>query len=264
MLVALYSAQKDYAKTGDKDLQDLLVDILVERASHSNRDIRQITLDESLAVATKLTVEQMDALTLNFLLAETMNNSLGTLASLKNYLEKDFLPFLRTQVPGNSTYRHIEYSGCGTILQFGQRPKLEQIFKERYTGLFSKGFTEEDATTKLGEITPFRSVLIPCLRNASKLQILALNAEQITEHFKRLGVVDKHDEFKSLLESSTMETERIREAVVALCPEIEKLFSLWNDSGLSKLTLTTVGIAIAQANYRRRTGLTLDLSIWVK
>ena len=43
---------------------------------------------------------------------------------------------------------------------------------------------------------------------------------------------------------------------------MEKLFDMWE---LSKLmSLTSVGIAIAQANYRKKTGESIDLSKWIK
>jgi len=61
MQLALYSAQKSYAKTGDKDIADLLVDILVERAEQNERNLKQIVLDESLEVVPKLTNEQLEA-----------------------------------------------------------------------------------------------------------------------------------------------------------------------------------------------------------
>ena len=57
MQIALFDAQKAYAITGDEELESLLVDILVERATEDTRTIKQITLDESLKVAPKLTTE---------------------------------------------------------------------------------------------------------------------------------------------------------------------------------------------------------------
>ena len=42
---ALFTVQKDYARTGDKDLGDLLVDLLVDRSKQDQRDILQIVLN---------------------------------------------------------------------------------------------------------------------------------------------------------------------------------------------------------------------------
>jgi hypothetical protein len=46
----LFEAQKGYIKTGDKDIADILVDILTDRLSLPDRDLKQIVLDESVQV----------------------------------------------------------------------------------------------------------------------------------------------------------------------------------------------------------------------
>ena len=52
---ALFTVQREYARNGDKDLGDLLVDLLVDRSKQEQRDILQIVLNESLSTAPKLT-----------------------------------------------------------------------------------------------------------------------------------------------------------------------------------------------------------------
>ncbi|WP_262250451.1 LPO_1073/Vpar_1526 family protein [Parapedobacter soli] len=69
---SLFTAQKEYAKSGDKELGDLLVDILVDRANSPERNMMQIILDEALKIAPKLTIEQLDTLTLSFILIRTV------------------------------------------------------------------------------------------------------------------------------------------------------------------------------------------------
>jgi hypothetical protein len=64
---ALFTVQKEYARNGDKDLGDLLVDLLVDRSKHEQRDILQIVLNESLKTAPKLTENQLAVLSLIFL-----------------------------------------------------------------------------------------------------------------------------------------------------------------------------------------------------
>src|SRR5262245_6640403 len=45
---ALFTVQKGYVRTGDKDLGDLLVDLLVDRSKQERRSLLQIVLNESL------------------------------------------------------------------------------------------------------------------------------------------------------------------------------------------------------------------------
>lgn len=71
---ALFSAQREYARVGDEDLGELLVQLLVDRSKIEDRTLIQIVLNQSLAVAPMLTPEQLDALTLIFLINHTINN----------------------------------------------------------------------------------------------------------------------------------------------------------------------------------------------
>ena len=49
-----------------------------------------------------------------------------------------------------------------------------------------------------------------------------------------------------------------------LCQDFEKLYDFWRNSNLQNLQLTSVGIAIAQSNYKAKTGQATDLPIWIK
>lgn len=93
MQYALYTAQKEYARTGDRDLCDMLVNLLVERTKLSQRDLIQIVINESLNVAPKLTLDQLDVLSIVFLLKYTMNNGVTSLERLGLYIDKYLLPY---------------------------------------------------------------------------------------------------------------------------------------------------------------------------
>ena len=133
MQMALFDAQKAYVNTGDENLESLLVDILVERATEENRTIKQITLDESLKVAPKLTSEQFDVLTINFLMSKTTNNDVLSLDTLKEYLEKYIIPFIANITADSSCYEHLAYAGCGSFMEASTLKPLEELFKETYT-----------------------------------------------------------------------------------------------------------------------------------
>jgi hypothetical protein len=109
---ALYEAQKSYAKTGDRDMADVLVDILVDRVEHKERDLKQIVLDESISVIPKLTSSQLDTLTIIFLLRYSVNYGIVNIDTLKQYLTKKIKPFTDNLSKENSLYQHLEFAGC--------------------------------------------------------------------------------------------------------------------------------------------------------
>lgn len=265
MQAALYEAQKQYAKTGDKDLQGLLVDILVDRAGRSDRDIQQIVLDESLEVASKLTVEQMDALSLNFLLSRTRNLQLTNLDAVNDYIRTSLLPFLGTISDSSSTFEHLQYAGCGSIMQIGNIHPVERIFRVTYPGLFCKGFTKDQFNEHCSEIPDADKLLMPCFHDSSLWQFRVGDEQVLEQEAAKLNIEEENwPSLKKLFNEHTMSDDEIRTYLLGAVPEIQELFDLWANSNISKFGLTTVGIAIAHANFRRRTGNALDLSIWVR
>ena len=70
MQLAVLAAQREYARTGDHALEELLVSVLLDRAREADRNLRQIALEESIAVIPKLTEKQVDILTQNTLVNE--------------------------------------------------------------------------------------------------------------------------------------------------------------------------------------------------
>ena len=183
---ALFSAQRDYARTGDQDLGNLLVQLLVDRTKLRDRDLLQIVLNQSLTVAQMLTSDQLDSLSLVFLLRYTVNNALSNpleypvylrapavFSSLVSYLDREILQFVPRASRRDSAYQHLEYAGCGSI-SLGEI-SVEQIFLKSYGGLVCKGFAEE-VIAELG-LTPEAKnrLLIPSLHNGSLVQVKALN-----------------------------------------------------------------------------------------
>jgi hypothetical protein len=265
MQAALYEAQKQYAKTGDKNLEALLVDILVERASTPERNIHQIVLDESLTVASKLTTEQMDALTVNFLLSKTKNYTLVNLESVSKYIATDIVPFLTELTDTSSCYEHLEYVGCGSLMGVSRIHPIEHLFRLHYPTLFSKGFDEERFVKDIGSLTEYNGFIMKCFHYPNMYQFKAIDTEVLNKISDDLNIPEEiKNKMVALFNSTLMNDNEIKECLVNTKPELQTLFDLWKNSSISNFSLTTVGIAIAHANYRRRTGVKLDLSIWVK
>jgi hypothetical protein len=238
---------------------------LVERASTSERNIHQIVLDESLSVASKLTTEQMDALTVNFLLSKTKNHTLVNLDAISKYLETDIIPFLAELTDTSSCYEHLEYVGCGSLMHVSRIHPIEHLFRIQYPGLFSKGFDEERFNNEIGNIADYPGLVMKCFHFPEKYQLGAIDIEVLKKISSDRSISDEiQNKLVAIFNSTLMTDNEIREYLVSIKPEIQALFDLWKNSSISNFSLTTVGIAIAQANYRRRTGVKLDLSIWVK
>lgn len=261
---ALFRTQKEYAISGDKDIGDLLVDILVDRAKTPKRNMLQLVLDESLSVAPKISIEQLDTLTLNFLLVKTRRLNLRTFEDFKNYLRTNIFPFVDNLVSERTHYNYLEYLRCGQI-RTGTFGQLENNLRKTYKGFFSKGFTKEELETELGDIEQLKINLIPCFHDNSKLQIGVLDDENLDKSFDELGVSnDLRPKIKSFFEKTTMSGSEIKSLLEGIDDKMKKLFEVWKDSYFKNFDLSSMGIAIAHANYRRKTNETMDLTIWIK
>lgn len=260
MQYAIFSAQKEYAKTGDKDLSDILVDLLVERADKEERSLIQIVLDESIEVSTKLTQPQFDVLSLSFLLKYTMNHNLGNLEKFKEYVLTYLIPFCDNLTQENSCYQHLEYSQCASMLIGSQ---IEQIFLQNYKGLFQKGCTMEDLTQKLGEYSKMDDLFIPCLWNKDLIQIKAYNDDKLDELLNIKGIPQGEKQMFKTIFSSVVPNQEILDFLKGIHAKMPELVKVWNQT-MNSVNLTSVGVALARANIKRKTKINLDLKIWIK
>ncbi|WP_238087811.1 LPO_1073/Vpar_1526 family protein [Photobacterium damselae] len=261
---ALFTVQKQFAISGDQDLGDLLVDILVDRAAAPKRNMVQIVLDESLGIAPKLTIEQFDTLTLNFLLISTKRLDVGNYEELLAHFRRRIVPFVENLSEKHSDYTHAEYLGCGHV-RAGNYGQLEGNLRKTYKAFFSKGFTEEELKEKIGEGVNLQGLIIRCFHDDKKLQIGVRDEKVLDEIAQKNGLSDDiKQKLKQLFESSTKPANEVKKMLIDAIPEMEKVFEVWAKSPFNQFELTSVGIAIAHANYRRKIGDTMDLSIWIK
>lgn len=262
MQYALLMAQKEYARTGDQNLSEVLVDILVERSKLQERSLMQIVLNESLEIVPKLTNTQLNILSLIFIFKYTINNSIVSIDSLRAYLEKMVVPFLDDLTKTHSHYQHLEYTGCGTI-SMGELD-LISVLKGNYGGVFSKGFSISQLNDRVEADSQIQVLLMPCMHDLSLLQFNVINEDALVDKCRSFSLSDEQTmRITSLYNTSSMSDEEIINILLQVCPKMSGLMDVWKNSSMKNMTLTSVGIALAHANIRRKTNNDLDLSIWI-
>ena len=258
---ALFTVQKEYARNGDKDLGDLLVDLLVDRSKHDQRDILQIVLNESLSTAPKLTENQLAVVAVIFLFKYTQNFGIGNHQMFAEYLDKHVAPFASKVVKNMACYQHLEFTGCGAI-GLGES-SLESIMG-RYQGQFLKGFDAKEITDRGVSIGVDPRFFIPCLNDPSKMQVRANSKELLDKNLEALAITpDDRAKIGALFDVGKMNEMEIKEKCVEIRPYMSGLFETWSESAMKNFTLTSVGIAIGHANIKRLVGEFANLSIWI-
>lgn len=259
---ALFTAQREYARCGDNELEALLVDLLVDRSKQKQRDILQIVLNESLNTAPKLTEGQLAALALTFLFKYTQNFGIGNHEMLGDYLDKHAAPFVSKASKGHASYQHMEFTGCGSI-GMGQLT-LESILGNTYQGQFQKGFDESEIATRNISVGNDIRFFIPCFNQTTKLQVRANSKETLAKNLEAHCIAESdRTQITALFDATKMSEGEIREKCVAIRPYMSDLFVLWSESSMKSFTLTSVGMAIAHANVKRLVGEFANLSKWI-
>ncbi|MES1998927.1 MAG: LPO_1073/Vpar_1526 family protein [Pseudomonadota bacterium] len=259
---ALFTVQKEYARNGDKDLGDLLVDLLVDRSKRDQRDILQIVLNESISTAPKLTDTHLAALAVIFLFKYTQNFSVANHQTFGDYLDNHLVPFISKLSKKQAGYQHLEFSGCGSI-GLGHN-SLESILGTTYQGQFLKGFDQCEILNRGIKVGPDSRFFIPCLNDLSKLQVRTNSKENLEKHLDAEGVSpeDRANIF-GLFDLGKMSEPEIKEKVIAIRPYMAEVFETWNNSPMLTFMLTSVGMAIGHANIKRLIGEFSSLSIWI-
>ena len=259
---ALFTVQKEYARTGDKDLGDLLVDLLVDRSKQDQRDILQIVLNESLATAPKLTDAQLAVLAVIFLFRYTQSQWIGNHQQLGEYFDRHVLPFASKLVKNSACYQHLEFTGCGSV-QMGEIT-LENILDQTYPGQFLKGFDQSEITSREISIGLDQRFFIPCLNDPAKFQVRANNKTILEQNLAANGIkLEDQAKIVALFDVGKMSRAEIREKCISIRPFMESVFDTWSESPMKSFTMTSVGMAIGHANIKRLLGEFANLSIWI-
>lgn len=259
---ALFTVQKQYGRTGDADLGDLLVDLLVDRSKQDQRDILQIVLNESLEVAPKLTNAQLAILSIVFVFRYTINHGVFDDSTLGRYFDLHVKPFADVLVKNSASYQHLEFTGCGSIQV--ATSSLEEGLMDSYAGLFTTGFDVGDIVNQ-GLSAELRAQFFePCLSNPAKMQVVAINKETLERYFEQFQVShEDRQKIRTLFAIGRLSPAQARQKCIALRPYMQTVFDCWSNSAMKSFTLTSVGMAIGHANVKRLIGEFSDLSIWV-
>jgi len=260
---ALFSAQREYACSGDEDLETVLVDLLVDRAGEgSSRGVRTIVLNEAINAAPKLTSHQRRAIAVCFLMRYTRPHGQGTVDAFYEHFVRDNLVPLGRGLPTSDTdYQHIEYVGAGSMSLLS--PEFGDALVGKARGLFTRGFTRQETSEILGELLDDPRVVMPCLRDEARLQLQVVHRDDIPAWAESLGCPDREQTLRNVLDMGLLSSEEAQREMVEREPATRELIDAWQSSSLHNLRLTTVGLAIGHGYWRRVTGGDSPLNVWL-
>ncbi len=256
MQYALYAGQAAFARSGAKDLGDLVVTLLVNRTEASN-DLLQLILNDCLTAIPKLTSQQISFLTALFVLRYVTVYS-RTLDDVFKMLDKILFPFIPSQTPGEMFLRHLESAGVA-ISSIGEMNILLK-WQQEWAGFLSHGFKIEELENL---IPPNSNLLTQCYQNNSLIQFNCLSNDKLNEMLAVSGLPESTiQKLKHLYGSKLFTPEQIKTFFITHHPKFAHFFEVWNS--LKNINLTSVGIAIGQNNLFVKTGSKVALDNMLK
>ncbi|MFR9546296.1 MAG: LPO_1073/Vpar_1526 family protein [Rikenellaceae bacterium] len=264
---SIFNIQKEYAKTGDENLQDKLLDLFAKRISAEERSLEQITLDEAIEVLPKLTQDQINALTLIFSVIYCRHRNIVNKDSF-NYLINDKMALFTPQVNTSySFYAHLQYVGCCTILPVGGKfKKISEIFSSRYFVFFSKGFSMSQFNDEFkDDAKRVRLLLLRCFNAPQLYQFNYLTLDELDAAISKNNLNDLKSKIKAFAKKIQMNDAEITQYLSSISDNMSRLISLWGqpNSDISCIKPTSVGFAIAIVNYNIVTGENVHISTFV-
>lgn len=260
-----FSVIKNYVKTGDTELKERMLRMLIQRMEAKERSMEQIVLDEAIEVLPKLTQDHINILSL-VLSSIYIIHHITNLEDLKDFINNKLMLFYPKE-KSNSIYNHLQYTGCCTFLAgvSTYKPFIDIVIL-KYGGLFNKGFSEETFnqtfSTDCEKITP---IIARCQQNKTLIQFNAINETVLKEVINQNRLESFSTQIMRLYNQNTMNNDEILDYLCSINPRMKSFIEDWNDklSDLRSIALTSVGYAIAILNYNLKTGKNVPLSWYI-
>ncbi len=253
----LLKIQKEYAKNDDPALKERLIALLKNRLKADEKDMETIVLDEALEIVPKLTGIQLNILSLNLTVLRILHHEVTNRDTFFHMLTSKILLFYSNHMSKTMEYAHLQYLGCTGILSEGSTYKpIEEIFRNQYAGLFSRGFSREEFYEYMGiEIQEFQQLITTCQIDKEKYQFNAMNENVLKYSIAQSGKQEYEEKLLQYYKEHIMEVKEIKDDISSHVQGFEELADFWKKtSEFKSMNLTSVGIEIGLLNYNLQTG----------
>lgn len=253
----LLKIQKEYAKNDDPALKERLIALLKNRLKADEKDMETIVLDEALEIVPKLTGNQLNILSLHLTVLRILHHEVTNRDTFFHMLTSKILLFYSNRMSKTIEYAHLQYLGCTGILSEGSTYKpIEEIFRNRYAGLFSRGFSREEFYEYMGiEIQEFQQLITTCQIDKEKYQFNAMNENVLKYSIAQSGKQEYEEKLLQYYKEHIMEVKEIKDDISSHVQGFEELADFWKKtSEFKSMNLTSVGIEIGLLNYNLQTG----------
>lgn len=219
----------------------------------------QILLNQSLQVVPKLSNEQIAILSIAFFFrfyyCKPSNHK-----ELSDFLERNLkFSMEKIDIRNSNSMLHLVSAGCG-VINHGSALELNSSFRQRYKGLFNKGFEKEQVDKMTLPDKLKKKFIMPCINDNSKFQISALNNEDLERMFIENCIDDSYKkEITALYDTAVMNFDEMKSKILEFSPFMNKIFTNWTGAQLIIFLPTNLGKIIGNAYLKQHGGWFDDL-----
>lgn len=262
MQLCYIEAQKGYISYGDETAEKVLLELLKDRMSETDKSILQISLNEAIKVAPLLMKKHLNALSLLFFVKEMNIMGIRTRDELIDLIKDVVLKFTKNSTLTKVDYEHLEYNKCITKIEI-LKSDIFKIMKSKYKYYFLKEISYNEFQKKYSQLTKYISSL--SFFNVDSDNILRFKKIDSFLSYNELDIISPDDReiFNKMINDLTMSDEEFERTILdnndLLCP----LFYTWENDLMSSSSLTTVGKVLAMINIKLELKIPIDMSIWI-
>ena len=263
----VWKAQQAYARSGDEDTLDMLVNLIARRSIETDRNRLMPSLNSAVEKSTTLTHNEFAALSLVYYISHTTNLSIKTFCQMIDDLQHVAAPLITDISEEKTSYTYLQSLGCVSI-SFGFH-KLHGAMVAKYPDVLTRGFELKQLHDLLNpeeqDLANRSDLLIPHASQSGRMRISISHKVQFMRSAEEQGISGNiSSKMWELFNECMLTEDEIRENIRPKFPQIDDLFRVWSTTPLQQLDLTSVGMAIAHANLVRLVNVNADLSLWIK
>jgi hypothetical protein len=270
----ILEAQAGFAKSGDKDLGEVLVDILVDRTARTERNTASLALSAAISTAQKLTKSHFAALSALFVFKQLKVGQVNHYEQVYMRLSSYLTPTRDDMVQlSDSDVQYMAALGCVTI-SMGSI-SIHQVLQQAYPGLFCQGVDISSAPSEPSGapedgpesiINKFKDtpVVTRNLRDPSKFQIAAVDRESLHQLLAKIDLLEHEEVLQRALIARPIDGETIMKELREFSAPLGEVIDTYEARTLPNCSNTAIGTAIGHANLRKVTGeaFTIPSDVW--
>ena len=273
MQQAILHAQTSAAVADDEDLTETLVDILIDKSGAEPRSFKGVVLTQALDVAGKLTADQVNLLTAIVIITHTVRHTARTEESAFDWLDAQCRPLYGKIPDTNSAIQYMSYTGVGSVMPL-VGDAIASIIVSTYDAVFTNGFNLEgfrvktdlaDAEEQLAQLVRDDLVipLNPEKPNYDAYRFNLASSQTLDNLPPQHPLWNSKTSLKKLITENRIPRTSFETKVNLAKPELADFLKALDNISAASFRLSTVGIALGQANWRRLNRDAPDVDIYL-